>query len=206
MEIHTYLRGLRTEFDKIPSDRIGALESIGNFIADSLRENEQADLVFICTHNSRRSQFGQIWALTAARYFGLNNVRSFSGGTEETAFNPHAIAALQRAGFSIESSAGNAANPVYSIQSGTETQEICMFSKKIDDPSNPFKNFCAIMVCSAADEACPIVPGATERISLPYRDPKDFDGTNLEDRNYAERCREVARVLFWVFHILGLDR
>jgi arsenate reductase (thioredoxin) len=206
MEIHTYIRGLRTEFDKIPVERISALESIGNFVANSLIENVLADLVFICTHNSRRSQFGQIWALTAARYYGLNNVRTFSGGTEETAFNPNAIAALERAGFSVEKSAGNTANPVYSIQSGAETQKSSMFSKKIDDPANPVQNFCAILVCSAADETCPIISGAAERISLPYRDPKDFDGTALERREYDERCREVARDLLWVFHNLSLDR
>ena len=64
-------------------------------IADALRENylanhHQAALHFICTHNSRRSQLGQVWAFFAARYFQLN-IASYSVGTEVTAFHRNTV-------------------------------------------------------------------------------------------------------------------
>jgi arsenate reductase len=36
------------------------------------------------------------------------------------------------------------------------------------------------MTCSEADKNCPIVLGALDRISLPYNDPKEADGTPEE--------------------------
>ena len=60
-------------------------------------DGRPAGLIFICTHNSRRSQLAQVWAGTAARVFGIAGVETFSGGTEVTAFNPRAIAAAERA-------------------------------------------------------------------------------------------------------------
>jgi arsenate reductase len=54
------------------------------------------------------------------------------------------------------------------------------------------------MTCTHADENCPFIPGAT-RISLPYEDPKAFDGTPEEEAIYAERCRQIARELLFAF-------
>lgn len=73
------------------------------------------ELTFICTHNSRRSHMGQIWAQAAAWHFGLNDVRTFSGVTEATAFNPRAVRALRELGVAIDVSQ-EADNPVYTVQ------------------------------------------------------------------------------------------
>jgi len=74
-----------------------------------------------------------------------------------------------------------------------------MFSKKFGNDANPHNGFCAIMVCSDADEACPLVPGAEDRISMPYDDPKEFDDTDKEKTKYDERCRQIAREMFFTF-------
>ena len=197
--LDTYLRNIESEFSQIPHNRIGTLKLTGDWIASSLREKGFAELVFICTHNSRRSQFGQVWASTAAIYHGIDNIKGFSGGTESTAFSPAAVAAILRAGFIVEGSPDHQDNPKYIVKSGSDIPTVKMFSKKYDDPVNPAENFCAIMVCSDADIACPFIKGVAERISLPYDDPKAFDGTDLESRKYDERCREIARDLFFVF-------
>ena len=55
------------------------------------------------------------------------------------------------------------------------------------------------MVCSDADEACPFVPGAELRLSMPYDDPKAFDGTPMEEAKYDERSRQIAREMFFAF-------
>jgi hypothetical protein len=55
------------------------------------------------------------------------------------------------------------------------------------------------MVCAEANESCPIVPGADFRLGLPYQDPKAFDNTPQQNEKYDERCRQIAREMFYVF-------
>ena len=54
------------------------------------------------------------------------------------------------------------------------------------------------MVCNDADKNCPFIPNAT-RISLPFNDPKAFDGTEIELEKYQEKSRQIATELFYVF-------
>jgi len=55
------------------------------------------------------------------------------------------------------------------------------------------------MTCSDADEACPVVTGASSRFSITYEDPKDHDGTPEEEDKYNERSRQIAREMFYLF-------
>ena len=86
-------------------DRCQSLDALVGFIQEKMKTTAQeaVDLVFICTHNSRRSQLAQIWAQRIADDLGLNFVRCHSAGTERTAFHPNAIAALVNRGFVVES-------------------------------------------------------------------------------------------------------
>jgi arsenate reductase len=59
------------------------------------------------------------------------------------------------------------------------------------------------MTCAHADENCPIIPGAEERISLQYDDPKAFDNTPLETEKYDERSLQIASELLYVFKSVG---
>ncbi len=180
----------------IPDDRKESLDLIAAFIKERKAAGASADLTFICTHNSRRSHLSQLWAATAAWHFGHDNVRTYSGGTEATAFNPRAVAAVERAGFQIMKPEGK--NPVYEVSFAPEHAAERCWSKKYDDPANPRKDFCAVMTCSEADKNCPIVFGALDRISLPYNDPKAADGTPEEAPHYDERCLQIAAELFYV--------
>ncbi len=74
-----------------------------------------------------------------------------------------------------------------------------LFSKVYTDSTNPSKNFGAVMVCAEANESCPIVAGADFRLGLPYQDPKAFDNTPEQNEKYDERCRQIAREMFYVF-------
>jgi hypothetical protein len=185
------------EFDKNPSDRKELLENIADYVRDANRDNNPARLVFICTHNSRRSQMGQVWAQAAAAYYNVR-VETFSGGTEATAFNPRAVAALKRVGFEV-SGMEPAGNPRYKVEFGREQKPIECFSKVFDQPPNPKTNFCAVMTCSQADENCPTVAGAALRIPLHYEDPKKSDGTPQEAAAYEERCAQIAREMLFAF-------
>jgi arsenate reductase len=199
--IDAFVAARAAEFDEIPPERKDQLRELAGFVAAHREAGRAARLTFICTHNSRRSQLAQVWAAVAAAHYGVQQVEAYSGGTEATAFNPRAVAAMRRAGVAIEadSAAGDESNPRYAVSiPGTDKPLVC-FSKTYDERPNPADDFCAVMVCSQADEACPKVAGAAERIALPYDDPKVADGTPEEAARYDERCVQIAREMLFVF-------
>ncbi|MEE4311735.1 MAG: protein-tyrosine-phosphatase [candidate division KSB1 bacterium] len=200
-KLKEYILTVISEFDLIDDDRKKTLRSIAKYVNLKSNQGETAELIFICTHNSRRSHFAQVWAQTAAFYYDVQDVNTYSGGTESTAFNPNAVRALTSAGFRVDSD-GDAINPVYSVHYAEDSPHMEAFSKKMDHPSNPQKNFCAVMTCSQADAECPFVPGCDLRVSLPYDDPKAFDGTAIEQEKYEERCRQIAREMFYMFSLV----
>jgi arsenate reductase len=89
----------------VPEARRAVLLPLIEYIQSKRDMGLEVYLNFICTHNSRRSQFSQIWAQTAAQYFGIP-AHCFSGGVEITSFNERAVASLKRSGFNITSSEG----------------------------------------------------------------------------------------------------
>ena len=188
---------LSRQFDAILPERKQLLAKISNYIQQKKDVNQAIQLVYVCTHNSRRSHFGQIWGAVAAEYYGVNNVRTFSGGTESTAFNPNAIHALNGLGFEITTT-DLSSNPKYEVDFGGSKASIC-FSKVYDDASNPTSNFAAIMTCDDAEENCPFIPGVELRIGTTYEDPKTFDGTELQEEKYIERALQIGLETLYVF-------
>jgi arsenate reductase len=198
--LQAYADSLPFEFEQIPEDRRNALRELADYIRGQKDGGNKVKLTFICTHNSRRSHMAQIWAATAAAYYGIDGVETYSGGTEATAFNPRAVAAMQRAGFEIDST--GEANPRYRVHFQQGDEGLMCFSKKYNDAANPQKDFAAIMTCSQADVECPYIPGAKFRLPLPYNDPKEADGTPAETGRYDERCRQIGREMMYAFSIL----
>lgn len=196
--IQQYIAQRILEFDEIPSIRKEELKQLAGFVQRQLQSHQAAELIFICTHNSRRSHLSQIWAQAAAYYYDIPGIKTYSGGTEATAFNPRAVQAVQKAGFAVEKT-GEGANPLYRVRYAEAAPPLECFSKTYHDPFNPQENFCAVMTCSDADEACPTVFGAAERIPIRYDDPKAFDGTSQETEKYDERCRQIAREMLYAF-------
>lgn len=191
-KLSSYIREVEGEVAFINQERIAILDEIGDYVSNI----SNPKLNFICTHNSRRSHLSQIWAQTMAYKFGVS-VKTFSGGTEATAFNPNAVDALKRAGFSITKKGDD--NPRYQVSFDEEDVPMTAFSKKYEDHPNPTTGFAAIMTCSEADSECPVVFGADKRIKLFYEDPKVADGTPQEAARYDERCRQIAIEMYYVF-------
>lgn len=181
-----------------------AAETLADWIAGRLAEGGRADVVVVCTGNSRRSMLGATMGHVAAAESGLLGVRFFSGGTAPTAFNPRTIAALTAIGVEVEPTgreaprgASGEPNPIHRVRWG-EGLEAIEFSKRYDDPANPRQGFAAVMVCDEADAGCPVVAGAAIRIAMPFADPKDHDGTPGESAAYAARRDEIGRVMLHV--------
>lgn len=189
---------LEDQENLIPEKRKAELVHFAGTIRKSREDLGFAKLIFVCTHNSRRSQLGQLWMRAAAKYYGIQDIYTYSGGTESTAFNHRMVSAVDRAGFLVNK-LDEWNNPKYLVHlSDTDENLDIYFSKKYDDSYNPQSEFIAVMVCSAADEACPIVPGAEARISLPYLDPKAADDTARESEVYDEKVLEIGRELLFV--------
>ena len=197
--IEILIQRLMNEFDKIDSTRKELLLSFASEISEKLHTNTEVNLTFICTHNSRRSHFGQIWAQTASAFYGIKNLNCFSGGTETTAFNIRAVQAIINGGFEAVNSSEDD-NPKYLVSYSYDRKPIECFSKVYNDKFNPQKNYIAIMTCSHADENCPIVFGADSRFPIRYDDPKEFDDTLIEQQKYKERFEQIGREMLFAFN------
>jgi arsenate reductase (thioredoxin) len=195
--IVNYIVNAETNIETIDENRKVILEKIADYIVEKKKSGSGVNLTFICTHNSRRSHLSQIWATTAAHYFGVaDGIATYSGGTEATAFNPRAVAAMERAGYRIENPGGD--NPHYKVYFSDKLEPLDCFSKIFDHEVNPKESFAAVMVCSEAAEDCPYVPGTEMRIPLTYEDPKVADDTEHETEKYDERNYQIATEMLYV--------
>ena len=183
-------------FAAISTERLQLLDEMAVYLQEKISNRKEIRLNFICTHNSRRSQFSQIWAQTAAAYYGIE-AYCYSGGVEVTAFNPRAVAAIQRDGFKVVKKEGE--NPLYFVFYSEEEDPIVTFSKVVEDAVNATKEFAAVMTCDHADENCPFIPGAEKRFPLRFEDPKAFDDSPLEEKMYSERSHQIGAELFYLF-------
>lgn len=173
-----------------------------NSIADTLcdvyaKNNGHLSVNFICTHNSRRSQLGQVWTFFASHYFDLN-ISSFSGGTEVTAFHRNTVKTLKEVGFSFQVEEFSHQNPVYQVSFGGTKDYILGFSKTFDHGMNKAP-YVAITTCNSADQNCPYIAEAEHRFHLPYIDPKGSDGTSDQAAAYLRTNEMVAAEMYFIF-------
>jgi len=199
---------LTTSFDMIDETHREGGDRLVDWIARNHKPGQLLHVTVICTGNSRRSILGATMGNVAAAYYGMPEIRFHSGGTAPTAFNSHTITALKNIGVEIEPTGAEAprgepktANPLYLVrwgQSGDPAMEAFEFSKNYHDPTNPQQGFAALMVCGEADAACPLVKGASARISMPYLDPKFYDDSSYETLKYAERRDDIGRLMLSV--------
>ena len=190
------LKNMDTNMASISEERKAKLMPLVYFILDNQRDNDPSELIFVCTHNARRSHMAQLWAAAAALYCDLENIETYSGGVEVTRIHPNALASLERSGFEF-SGEDDIENPSFLVQLGDSVM-FEVFSKKYDDDTNPQKNFAAVLVCSEVAEACPNVEGASLRLPISYDDPKEFDRSDLAEERYDERSFQIGTEMLFV--------
>ena len=152
----------------IRKERLATLDQLAHWISGRPL-TEPTYITVICTHNSRRSHLGQVWLQAAAWQYEFDNLRTWSGGTEGTALYPSAAEALRTQGGRAEPkhrpgkphlshpTSIRARRPSMCLASGIPTRRI------------PKVDLGAILVCSEANEACPIVSGAAARLFAALR-------------------------------------
>ena len=210
-EVARYAERLSMSYDMIDESHRAGGEQLVDWIAANYKPGQPLHVTCVCTGNSRRSILGATTGNIAAAYYGMPEVRFHSGGTKPSACNARTIRALKAIGVEIEPTGDEAprgepatANPKYRVRWGQPAEssepklETIEFSKTYFDPANPQKNFAALMVCSEADASCPSVKGASLRVSMPYLDPKIYDGSSLEESKYDERRDDIGRLMMSV--------
>ena len=114
----------------------------------------RARVLFLCTHNSARSQMAE----GLLRHLAGDRFEVMSAGTEATHVRPLAIRAMGEIGVDISS------------------QESKTLERYLREPFDY-----VITVCDDANEACPFFPGAGKRLHWTFEDPSRAEGSE-EDR------------------------
>ena len=206
-EIRTYCeQRLSDPHTSLSAVHQAAAEQVRAWVRQRRAAGLPAELIVVCTGNSRRSCLGSTLGNIVAAFRRDSGVRFFSGGTSPTAFNPRTIRALREIGVQITVNGQVAPtgpsgdpNPQYQVRWGTgDLDSSTEFSKRFNDPANPHSDFCAIMVCTDADENCPVVTGASLRVSMPFEDPKEFDGQPAEGSAYSNRRDQICQAMLLI--------
>ena len=134
-------------------------------------------VLFICVHNSARSQMAEAW---------LNQIcgdefEAQSAGLEPGAIHPLAIEAMREVGIDISRKR----------------------TRKVFDVWKAGHAFAYVVtVCSEAEKnarACPIFPGVTTGLSWPFPDPSSFRGSEAARLEQTRQVRDAikARIEKW---------
>ena len=127
---------------------------------------EKKKILFICTHNSARSQMaeGFVNALFS------DNYEAYSAGTEVAFIRPYAIKVMHEIGIDI---------------SKHHSKHVRMFYGKDFD--------LVVTVCDNAKKVCPVFPGAKRMIHQSFEDPSSANGTEEEMLEVYRKVRDQIK-------------
>ncbi|MEW5913326.1 MAG: arsenate reductase ArsC [Thermodesulfobacteriota bacterium] len=126
-------------------------------------------VLFVCTHNSARSQIAEAYM----KQMGGDRFQVESAGLEPGPLNPLAVEVLREEGIDIS---GQKPQSVFELfKSGRVYQYV-------------------ITVCEASRESqCPLFPGITRRLHLPFPDPAALTGSHEQKLAAARQIRDQIK-------------
>ncbi len=126
-------------------------------------------VLFICIHNSARSQMAEAFL----KQQGADFFEVQSAGLEPGRLNPAAVEAMSEIGIDI---------------SGMQTKGVCDFLK-----SGASFHFIITVCDEASAERCPIFPGVSKRLHWGFPDPSQFNGSPEEKLQRTREVRDMIR-------------
>jgi arsenate reductase len=129
-------------------------------------------VLFICTHNSARSQMAEGWL----RYLAGDRFEVHSAGTQPAHVRPLAIRVMAEAGVDISSQT----------------------SKSLDRYLGQPWDY-VITVCDDANEVCPVFPGGRHRLHWSFPDPSRATGSEEEQLAVYRQVRDAIRARIEAF-------
>jgi len=131
-------------------------------------------ILFICTHNSARSQMAEAFLKTLFP----ERFEAYSAGTQPGKLNPFVVKAMEEVGMDI---------------SGNHTKSVDEFKGDKFD--------LVVTVCDQAKETCPYFPGALGYLHRNFEDPSTFTGSEEEIMEKARQVRD--NIKNWVLETFG---
>jgi arsenate reductase len=129
----------------------------------------KSKVLFICIHNSARSQMAEAWLNHSCGEF----FEAQSAGLEPGTLNPLAVEVMREAGIDI---------------SGKKTQAVFDVFK-----SGQLFSYVVSVCDESSAEKCPIFPGPTKRLHWSFADPSEVTGTNEEKLRRVREIRDEIR-------------
>lgn len=128
-----------------------------------MHKSEKKMVLFVCTHNSARSQMaeGLLNSVLGDEY------EAYSAGTEPTIVNPYAVQVMSEIGIDISKHR----------------------SKSLDEFMEQKFDY-VITVCGHANETCPFFPGGLNRLHQSFEDPASFEGNEADALSEFRRIRD----------------
>jgi arsenate reductase len=124
---------------------------------EETRQQEPMRVLFLCTHNSSRSQMAE--GLLSVR--GGDRYVVFSAGTHPRGVHPLAVQVMREIGIDISEAAGHRA-------------------KSLDEFAGQPPMDLVVTVCDDAAEECPVFPGARRQEHWGFPDPSAVTGSEEE--------------------------
>ncbi len=126
-------------------------------------------VLFVCTHNSARSQIAEAYL----EHMAGESFEAESAGFEPGPLNPLAVEVMAEEGLDI---------------SHKQAQSVFELFKQ----GRIFEY--VITVCETSRESeCPLFPGITRRLHLPFDDPSQLTGTHQEKLAAAREIRDQIK-------------
>ncbi len=133
---------------------------------ETARPASRRRVLFICTHNSARSQMAEGWL----RHLAGDRFEVHSAGTQPGAVRPLAVHVMAEAGVDISAQTSKS------------------LDRYLDQPWDY-----VITVCDDANEACPVFPGGRRRLHWSFPDPSKAPGTEEERLAVYRQVRNAIR-------------
>ncbi len=109
-----------------------------------MSDSEKLNVLFLCTGNSCRSQMAEGWA----RALCSATIEAYSAGIERHGLNPRAVTVMDEVNVDITRQQSQTVDELQGIDFDV-----------------------VITVCGHADEHCPVFPGASRVVHVPFDDP-----------------------------------
>ena len=138
-------------------------------------QTPQARVLFLCTHNSARSQMAE----GILRHFSGGRIAAYSAGSAPDTVHPDAVRALARMGIDISQQR----------------------SKHLDELTSQSFDY-IITVCDRIREACPVFPNDPDRIHWSFADPAAIEDADERAHAFRQTAQQlVSRVRYLLTYI-----
>lgn len=145
-----------------------------DLIVSAIKEIEKQKVLFICMHNSARSQMAEGFL----RAFYGHRYDAYSAGIQPTEVNPYAIKVMDELGIDISNHR----------------------SKSIEEFHGTIFDY-VVSVCDTSKETCPLFPGGKIYLHKRFIDPSNYVGTEEEKLRVFRIVRDEIKD--WIHKTFG---